>query len=336
MARCCSYSALFLAGTDLVSPSQVASVSVSCVKHEFDRKQSNRMLKGCAAQGSPPCPWQGKIHQVRSLQQGSRAQMQARRPVDHLRVGAAIDPALSSSSQQQPEADTCRSRKLAKMLRAIGVGMTVAVPILFLRPAPAQAQHTYSASAAAAPTTTDRSQSSHGASCSGRCSAEAEGGGLSSSGRASSSSMQRRVPNIIADLAQPDDGTGAPYAGSLPSRPAHAATGAAAAPPGQASEAGPVTDAWGILAAADQVAAHVYDQARASLVNVTPMRSMQSISTLDAQCPPVGHASGIIWDSRGTVVTSYRLVRGAAEMKVRACMHVSEQARGQSAPHAPP
>mgnify|MGYP006294154841 CR=1 FL=1 len=41
-----------------------------------------------------------------------------------------------------------------------------------------------------------------------------------------------------------------------------------------------------------------------------------AFSTLDVTRPAPGQGSGFIWDGRGHVVTSYSLVRGAAEVKV--------------------
>ena len=51
-------------------------------------------------------------------------------------------------------------------------------------------------------------------------------------------------------------------------------------------------------------------------VNVSGSRSATTFSTLDVTRLLPGQGSGFVWDTRGHAVTSFSLVRGAAEVKV--------------------
>ncbi|GLI67696.1 hypothetical protein VaNZ11_011962 [Volvox africanus] len=60
----------------------------------------------------------------------------------------------------------------------------------------------------------------------------------------------------------------------------------------------------------------LFERHRASVVNISGMRAMQTFTTLDLGKMPYGQGSGFLWGDKGLVVTCYHLVKGAAEVKV--------------------
>ncbi|GIL66100.1 hypothetical protein Vafri_19704 [Volvox africanus] len=60
----------------------------------------------------------------------------------------------------------------------------------------------------------------------------------------------------------------------------------------------------------------LFERHRASVVNISGMRAMQTFTTLDLGKMPYGQGSGFLWGDKGHVVTCYHLVKGAAEVKV--------------------
>ncbi|GLC38494.1 hypothetical protein PLESTB_001731700 [Pleodorina starrii] len=60
----------------------------------------------------------------------------------------------------------------------------------------------------------------------------------------------------------------------------------------------------------------LFERHRASVVNISGMRAMQTFTTLDPGKMPYGQGSGFLWGDKGHVVTCYHLVKGAAEVKV--------------------
>jgi len=78
----------------------------------------------------------------------------------------------------------------------------------------------------------------------------------------------------------------------------------------------PPPDGTLLLAQADLAVNRLFQSAQPSVVNVSGARMATAFSTLDVTRPAPGQGSGFLWDGRGHVVTSYSLVRGAAEVKV--------------------
>ncbi|GFR44273.1 hypothetical protein Agub_g5478 [Astrephomene gubernaculifera] len=60
----------------------------------------------------------------------------------------------------------------------------------------------------------------------------------------------------------------------------------------------------------------LFERNRASVVNISGMRAMQTFTTLDLGKMPYGQGSGFIWGDKGHVVTCYHLVKGSSEVKV--------------------
>ncbi|GIM07520.1 hypothetical protein Vretimale_11632 [Volvox reticuliferus] len=70
------------------------------------------------------------------------------------------------------------------------------------------------------------------------------------------------------------------------------------------------------LGAGEAGVIHLFERHRASVVNISGMRAMQTFTTLDLGKMPYGQGSGFLWGDKGHVVTCYHLVKGAAEVKV--------------------
>lgn len=248
--------------------------------------------------------WRSALRHVavnaKSSEQGSRAELAADRP--------------SQGLQQLPQPeirDTKPSRvflsHIPKRLRAALLGLAVAVPVLLCRPAPAHAQRPEDGHGLPV---TARIDSNYGASSSGRLLAEralrrhrsASDGTIGQGAPLHLYSSNNVIIGDLAALSGPDDGISGPAYGLGPTLSAG--------------------DADNDLTAQELQTVQMFQQQRSSIVNVTHMRSMQSFQTLDVHKQPFGQGSGFIWDTRGHIVTSYRLCKGAGEMKVRAWMDV--------------
>ncbi|EFJ41325.1 hypothetical protein VOLCADRAFT_119736 [Volvox carteri f. nagariensis] len=88
-------------------------------------------------------------------------------------------------------------------------------------------------------------------------------------------------------------------------------------PAGEDADPGAVALAQQLgLGAGEAAVIRLFERHRASVVNISGMRAMQTFTTLDLGKLPYGQGSGFLWGDKGHVVTCYHLVKGAAEVKV--------------------
>lgn len=88
-------------------------------------------------------------------------------------------------------------------------------------------------------------------------------------------------------------------------------------PSEQASRVQPSPEQVGGGLAADEVSAiSVFQRSTPSVVNISNIRDVIGMYSMDVQRLPAGLGSGFVWDKLGHVVTNYHVIKGASEVRV--------------------